>query len=118
MYKTFLLRATGSGAVSPEGGEKLLVSYELLYIVDPRLSDEDLAALQERMNGMITAGGGEVQTTTTMGTRKLAYPIKKLEEGKYILVNFRSETSLIQTFTNQLKLLQSVVRFMIVNLEE
>ena len=92
--------------------------YELLYIVDPRLPEDELAALQERLNNAITAGNGEVVSTDTMGVRRLAYPIKKLDEGRYLLINFKSESALAQSLNAQLRLLQQVVRFMIVNKEE
>ena len=82
------------------------------------MSEEDFGALEERIHGMITSNNGEITNTDTMGVRRLAYPIKKLVEGKYMLVYFKAGSEVPGLMSKQLKLLQTVIRFMIVNLEE
>lgn len=89
-------------------------SYELLYIVDPRMPEEEFAALDQRVLNLITSNAGEVESQDTMGVRRLAYPIDRLDDGKYLLVNFKAEAEAIATVSRQLKLWQQVVRYMIV----
>lgn len=93
-------------------------NYELLFIVDPKLEQEELDNVSERIAAAISSDGGEVVEQKDWGTRKLAYQIGHLEEGRYILTEFRSDPALIKPLDRQLRLLQRVIRFMIVNQEE
>jgi small subunit ribosomal protein S6 len=61
-------------------------SYELVFIADPRLSDEETVALADEYRAMITAdGSASVTKEESWGKRKLAYPIQKFHEGRYHL---------------------------------
>lgn len=60
-------------------------TYELMFIVDPRLSDEEVVALSDDFRQMIQSGGGSVKREESWGKRRLAYPIEKLNEGRYVL---------------------------------
>jgi small subunit ribosomal protein S6 len=66
-------------------------TYELIFIVDPRVSDEDVVALTQEYKQMISAGGSEISTEENWGRRKLAYPIEKLTEGKYVFLGVTSQ---------------------------
>jgi small subunit ribosomal protein S6 len=58
--------------------------YELVFIADPRLTDEETVALADEYREMITADGKtEVTKEESWGRRKLAYPIEKMNEGRY-----------------------------------
>lgn len=61
-------------------------TYELVIVADPRVSDEEVVALTDDYKRMITAGGAEVVREESWGRRKLAYPIQKLNEAKYVLL--------------------------------
>lgn len=65
--------------------------YELMFVADPRLSDEDLVALTEEYKEMITSAGAEIDKEESLGKRRLAYPIQKLKEGKYVLLYIRAD---------------------------
>src|SRR3954469_6417549 len=60
-------------------------TYELMFVVDPRVSDEDVVAMTTEYRNMITAGGSTITKEENWGRRKLAYTIDKLNEGKYVL---------------------------------
>jgi len=66
-------------------------TYELVFIVDPRVSDEDVVTLTQEYKQMISAGGSEISTEENWGRRKLAYPIEKLTEGKYVFLGVTSQ---------------------------
>ena len=70
--------------------EKLMNSYETLFIIDARLSDEEIKALTAKFTDLIAAHGtvGEV---SEWGKRRLAYPINDQNEGYYVLVTFNAE---------------------------
>ena len=61
-------------------------TYELVFIADPRLEDEDVVALTDDYKAMIEATGAQITKEESWGRRKLAYPIKKLNEGKYVVL--------------------------------
>jgi small subunit ribosomal protein S6 len=65
-------------------------TYEVVFVVDPRVSDEDVVALTQEYKQMISAGGSQITKEESWGRRKLAYPISKLNEGKYVLLGVES----------------------------
>lgn len=60
--------------------------YELTYIIDPRVSDEDVVQLTDDYKKLIEDGGGTILRVESWGRKKLAYSIQKLTEGKYVLL--------------------------------
>ena len=74
--------------------EKVMCSYETLFVVRPDLSEEDTAAVVNKFTTLITDNGGVVENVNAWGKRRLAYPIEKFVEGYYVLVNFKSEATL------------------------
>lgn len=78
--------------------EKLNNSYETLFIVDARLSEDDTKALIEKFTNLI-AENGVVEEVNEWGKRRLAYPIDDQTEGYYVLVNFTSNPE----FPNELE---------------
>lgn len=88
--------------------------YELVYIIRPTAQEEELAPLNERIQGWITAEGGEIQKVNPWGRRRLAYPIERFRDGTYIQVNFRSQTDALGGLERQLKLSEDVIRYLLV----
>jgi small subunit ribosomal protein S6 len=65
--------------------------YELVILADPRITDEEMVQLTEDYKKMITAGGATVTKEEQWGRRKLAYPIDKLGEGKYVMLTVEAD---------------------------
>jgi small subunit ribosomal protein S6 len=65
-------------------------TYELVFLVDPRVSDEDVVTMTQEYKQMISTGGSQVSKVESWGRRKLAYPINKLNEGKYVMLGIES----------------------------
>ena len=65
--------------------------YELMFVIDPRLTDEEIVGMGDQYKEMIEAAGGDVWREESWGKRKLAYQINKLSEGSYMLFHVRSE---------------------------
>ena len=61
-------------------------SYELVFIADPRLTDEQVVGLTDDYKSMINGAGAKVVREESWGKRKLAYPISKLSEGQYVIL--------------------------------
>ncbi len=65
--------------------------YELGFIVEPRQSDDEVQAITEKYTGMVEASGAEIKYVDSWGKRKLAYPIRNYNEGKYVFVYVASD---------------------------
>ena len=95
-------------------------TYELMFLVDPRVPDEDVVTMTNDYKQMITAGGGEITGEENWGRRKLAYPINKVNEGKYILLYIQSQegkTSLPEV-EHRMRQNDKILRFLTVRTDE
>ena len=63
--------------------------YEVMYIINPNLSEEETAAVVEKFKALVEANG-TLEEMEEMGKRKLAYEINYISEGYYVLVKFTS----------------------------
>ena len=95
-------------------------TYELVFIVDPRVSDEDVVTLIQEYKQMISAGGSEISTEENWGRRKLAYPIDKLNEGKYVLLYVSSETgkTALPEVEHRMRQNDKILRYLTVRTDE
>ena len=91
---------------------KVSANYEVLYIINPTLGEEDTAALVAKFKSLIEANG----TITEMeewGKRKLAYPIEDLSEGYYVLVSFTSAPEFPAELDRIMKITDGIMRSLI-----
>ena len=65
--------------------------YEELFIVKPDATDEEIDPLIEQLTATIAGKGGNVDKSEKWGIRKLAYRVKKHNEGNYILLHFTAD---------------------------
>lgn len=91
--------------------------YELTYIVRPDLDEETLGAVEARVAQTITTNGGQVHKTDHWGKRRLAYPIRRYNEGYYILLRTELTDKAIAEAERQLKLSEDVIRHLLVRVE-
>lgn len=91
--------------------------YEVLFIVKPTLTEEETTARLDFVKDVITKNGGEIASVVPMGTRKLAYAIKKHERGTYFVVYFKAPPSLIAELQRILGITEEIIRFLIVKYE-
>ena len=68
---------------------KTTETYELMYIINPNLSEEETAAVVEKFKALVEQNG-TLEEMEEMGKRKLAYEINYISEGYYVLVKFTS----------------------------
>ena len=93
-------------------------AHEVLYIVKPTLDDEAREAVLDSIKNIITEAKGEVGEIDVWGSRKLAYPIEKLRDGVYTLVNFKADVEFPKELDRRLKISEDVMRHVIVAQEE
>ena len=93
--------------------------YELIYIIDTGLEEAARKELIEKVSALITGNGGEIEKVDeTWGKRRLAYAIDYKTEGWYVLVNFKAPAELPRELERNLQINESVLRYLVVKLEE
>ncbi len=88
-----------------------LYPYEILVIIDPRPTDEEVAALLTRLGENLKGLGAEVGKVESWGKRRLAYDLRKQREGTYAVLESKAEPATIKEFERQLKLNEQVLRY-------
>ena len=91
--------------------------YELVLIINPELEDTETESLIEGVKGNIESNGGEVLKVDPWGRRRLAFPIKKNNDGYYVLLIFRSEPVYVLQLSNSFRVIESIIRHMVVLFE-
>ena len=89
-------------------------SYELVFIVNPDLDETALTEVINRVKGWIVDDGGEVTQIDLWGKRRLAYPIRKQNEGHYVLFKANMAPQFGITLERNLRFLEPVLRFLTV----
>ncbi len=89
-----------------------MTSYELLFVIKPTLTDEEIQAQIDSVKSDIAAFGGEVLAVDAMGMRKLAYEINKNPRGYYVVVYHKSPASSIAEIERKLRYNENVLRFL------
>ena len=93
-------------------------NYELALVFIPTLSEEEKVANLEKVKELITRFGGEVTNVDDWGKRKLAYEINKQKEGFYYFIQFNAETATPAELESRLRITETVLRYLIVRLDE
>ena len=93
-------------------------TYEIMFIVRPDVEEAELDKLVETFSGYVTTGGGVVKTTEKMGRRRLAYTVKKFNDGFYILLVVEAPASLISEIERRLRVSEPVIKFITVRMDE
>ncbi|MDR3263701.1 MAG: 30S ribosomal protein S6 [Clostridiales bacterium] len=88
--------------------------YEVLYIIQNELSDEQKTALIDKFKAIIETSGGTVESLDKWGAKKYAYTIDHKTEGYYVLMNFSSEPSVPHELERQMQITEGFVRKMII----
>jgi small subunit ribosomal protein S6 len=96
----------------------LLRDYEILYIVRPELDEERLNEAIATVNRLIENLGGKSQKTDIWGRRRLAYEVRHLREGQYVLTDFQVEPASVPEMEATLKISETVFRHLIVRKPE
>jgi len=88
--------------------------YELLYIVPLKMEEDTVEPVVNKITARLKELSGEITLNDNLGKRKLAYPIKQVRYGYYVLVEFNLPTDALKTLARELQLDAEVLRFQIV----
>jgi small subunit ribosomal protein S6 len=93
-------------------------TYEIMFIVRPDVEEAELDKLIEGFSANVTHGGGEVKSVEKMGRRRLAYTVRKFNDGFYVLMNVAAQGSLITEIERRLRVSEQVIKFITVRMDE
>lgn len=93
-------------------------TYEVMFIVRPDMVDEDLDRLISTLEGNITTAGGTVSNIERMGKRRMAYTVRKFNDGIYVLFTVEGEGKLIAEVERRLRVAEPVIKFITVRIDE
>ena len=96
----------------------MLRDYEILYIVRPELDEEQLQQAIASVDALIESLGGTRQKTDVWGRRRLAYEVRHLREGQYVLTDFQVDPARVPEMEITLKISDTVFRHLIVRKPE
>ena len=91
--------------------------YEVMYILNPNLSEEETAALVEKFKSLVEAHG-TLENLDEWGKRKLAYPINDLPEGYYVLMDYTATPDFPAELDRVFKITDGILRSLIVCKDE
>jgi len=92
-------------------------TYETVFITLPTLTDDEDRGVVDALAAVVSDGGGVFTANDRMGRRRLAYPIKKFEDGVYTRFLFDSEPGVPKELDRRLRISDKVIRHMTVRLE-
>jgi small subunit ribosomal protein S6 len=93
-------------------------TYELMFIVRPDMTDEDLDKLISTLQALVPPSGGSVQRIDKMGKRRLAYTVRRFHEGIYVLMVVEGGGAVIHELERRLRVSEPVIKFLTVRIDE
>ena len=92
--------------------------YELVYILPPDTTEQQVAELHGQVEGVVSRMNGTIEKTENWGRRRLAYEIGHNKEGVYVLDVINGSGELMKELDRRLKVIDQVIRHMIVRVDE
>lgn len=89
-------------------------TYEILYIINPAVNENEVV---EKLNSVITANGGDIKNSDVWGLKRLAYDIRGIEEGVFVLVVFDAESACVKEIDRVMRINENILRHMVTEKE-
>ncbi len=93
-------------------------TYEVMFIVRPDIEEADLEKLIEGFSTVVTTGNGEVKQVEKLGRRRLAYIVRKFQDGQYVLLHIAADGPLVAELERRLRVTEQVIKFITVRTDE
>jgi small subunit ribosomal protein S6 len=91
--------------------------YEVVFIVHPDQS-EQVPAMIERYQGMVTGNGGQIHRLEDWGRRQLAYPIQKLVKAHYVCLNIECSQSVLDELEHSFRYNDAILRHLVIKTDK
>jgi small subunit ribosomal protein S6 len=92
--------------------------YELVYVVSPDATDDQVTDLHNQVDAIVQRMGGQLEKTDNWGRRKLAYEIGRHKEGTYVLEVINGSGELMKEIDRRLKVTDLIIRHLVVRVDE
>jgi small subunit ribosomal protein S6 len=92
--------------------------YELLFVLKPTLTEEEVQQKLNLMKEVLEKNGAEIASVLEMGTRRLAYEVQKFERGVYFVIYFTAPTAAIKEVERIIRINEEIIKFMTVKFEK
>jgi len=89
-----------------------------MFIIRPDAVDEDVDKLLAGFSTTVANGGGVVKSVEKMGRRKLAYVVRKFNDGNYILLTIEAGGAVVAELERRLRVSEPVIKFITVRIDE
>jgi small subunit ribosomal protein S6 len=89
-----------------------------MFIVRPDVVDEEVDKLVSGFTTTITSGGGAVKSVEKMGRRKLAYLVRKFNDGNYVLLTIEANGAGVLELERRMRVTEQVIKFITVRMDE
>ena len=93
-------------------------NYEGVFIISPELSNDSSKGVVAQIQELVSKNGGRVDGIQEWGKKRLAYKIKKKQEGNYVIMNFQLESKSVKKLEQTLRLNDHLLRFLLINKDE
>ncbi|MFV0527533.1 MAG: 30S ribosomal protein S6 [Lachnospiraceae bacterium] len=89
--------------------------YELTLVLNAKVEDDVRLAALEQVKEYVTRFGGTITDVEEWGKKRLAYEIQKMHEGFYYFIHFDADAAAPEEIEGRIRILDNVLRFLIVN---
>jgi small subunit ribosomal protein S6 len=89
-----------------------------MFIVRPDVAEEDTDKLIAGFSATVTGGGGAIKSVEKMGRRKLAYLVRKFNDGNYVLLTIEANGAVVLELERRLRVTEPVIKFITVRIDE
>ena len=89
-----------------------------MFILRPDVDEEDVDKLIAGFSTTVTIGGGAVKTVEKLGRRKLAYMVRKFNDGNYVLLTIEAGGPVVLELERRLRVTEPVIKFITVRMDE
>ncbi|HEX9630709.1 MAG TPA: 30S ribosomal protein S6 [Pyrinomonadaceae bacterium] len=92
--------------------------YEVVFIVDPAMEDDEVTRLTDTLKQIVTDQGGVVTKTESLGRRPLAYEILHKTEGNFVLLEIEGSGREIAELERRMRVNDRIIRYITVRVDE
>jgi small subunit ribosomal protein S6 len=93
-------------------------TYEVMFIVRPDIAEDEMDKLVSNLESQVSAAGGTVKNVERMGKRRLAYMVRRFQEGTYILFTVEGGGDAIHEMERRLRVTEPVIKFLTVRVDK
>ncbi len=92
--------------------------YEVMFIVRPDMPEDELEKLISGLESNATASGATVKNVERMGKRRLAYLVRRFQEGIYVLFTIEGTGHAIHELERRIRVTEPIIKFLTVRIDE